>query len=265
MMRKAASIAIVLTLILTFNAIAQSTQAPKKSRPDIPGTFALELGVNRLTEKPNQLKYGFWGSRTLNLYYLYDMRIAQSKFSFHPGIGFGMERFKLMRSEHYTATDTITYQNPTLMFDNVGNTVFVNSLNYIYDADSLGQVNWVETYATRKSMLVLNYVDIPVEFRFSTNPDDPARSFKLAVGGRVGYLLNAHTKIKYKENGELKKLKNVQDFNLNHLRYSVYMKVYLGNFALFGYYNLNPLFESGKGPMQTKAASYTIGISLASF
>jgi hypothetical protein len=38
-------------------------------------------------DKPNELKYGLWGSRTLNLYYQYDMRIGKSKFSFHPGVG----------------------------------------------------------------------------------------------------------------------------------------------------------------------------------
>src|SRR5688500_14597346 len=98
MIKKYASVALL--LLLGYGAVAQSTETPKKSgRPDIPGTFVLELGLNRLTERPNKLKYGFWGSRTLNVYYQYDMRIAKSKFSFHPGIGFGMERFKLQRSE----------------------------------------------------------------------------------------------------------------------------------------------------------------------
>jgi hypothetical protein len=264
MIRKLASIAICLSLTLT--AIAQSSETPKKtSRPDIPGAFALELGLNRMTDKPNELKYGFWGSRTLNVYYQYAKRLGKSKFSVHPGIGFGMERFKLQSSRQYFARDTVKYNNPTLIYDALGNTTFAPAANYIYDGDTLGQPNWSNSLSIKKSMLVLNYIDIPVELRFSTNPDDPARSFKVAVGGRVGYLLNAHTKIKYKEDGELKKLKNTQDFNLNRFRYSVYMKIYLGNFAFFGYYNLNPLFESGKGPMQTKAASYTVGISLASF
>jgi hypothetical protein len=111
----------------------------------------------------------------------------------------------------------------------------------------------------------MNFIDIPVELRFSTNPDDPARSFKIGVGGRVGYLINAHTKIRYREDGDIKKLKNHQDFNLTRLRYSAFVKMYFGNFSLFAVYNLNPMFKSDKGPNQTKAQSYTIGISLASF
>jgi hypothetical protein len=264
MIKKYASIAIL--VILAYSAIAQSTETPKKTtRPDIPGTFTLELGVNRLTEKPNKLKYGFWGSRTMNVYYQYDMRIAKSKFSFHPGIGFGMERFKLMRSEGYLATDTVNYTSPTLGFDANGNTTFIPAANYIYDADTLGQIDFSGSYRTKKSMLAMNFIDIPVELRFSTNPDDPARSFKIGIGGRVGYLINAHTKIRYREDGDIKKLKNHQDFNLSRFRYSAFVKIYMGNFSFFGVYNLNPMFEGNKGPSQTKAQSYTIGISLASF
>ena len=264
MIKKLASIALLLTL--TYTAIAQSTETTTKSRrPDIPGTFAIEIGANRLTERPNELKYGLWGSRTANVYYFYDVRIGKTKFTFHPGIGLGMERLKFMNFKQYYSNDTVSRANPTLMFDDQGNTTFVDAAHYIYDADTLGQIDWSGSFSTKKSMLSMNYIDVPVEFRFNTNPEDPARSFKVAVGGRVGYLLNAHTKIKYKEDGNLKKLKNYQDYNLNRLRYSVYMKIYLGNFSLFGYYNLTPLFKDKKGPVQTQTQTYTIGISLASF
>jgi hypothetical protein len=264
MIKKLASIALLLTV--GYNAMAQSASATVKSRrPDIPGTFTVDIGVNRLTDKPNNLKYGFWGSRTINLYYFYDTRIGKSKFTFHPGIGLGMDRFKLIRAEHYTTSDTITRNNPTLAFDNLGNTTFVDAAHYIYDSDTLNQIDWSGSYSTKKSMVALNYLDIPIEVRFNTNPDDPARSFKVAVGGRIGYLLGSHTKIKYKEDGELKKLKTNQNYNLNPFRYSVYMKVYLGNFSLFGYYNLNTMFKDNKGPSQTQTSYYTVGISLSSF
>jgi hypothetical protein len=266
MIRKLAAITLFITLAISVLAQSTENSTPAKSkRPDIPGTFTLELGVNRLTEKPNELKYGFWGSRTLNTIYQYDMRIAKSKFSFHPGVGLSMERFKLLSSKQYFSNDTVSYVTPTLAYDGIGNTTFLPSANYIYDDDSLAQINWASSFSLKKSMVALTYVDVPLEFRFSTMPDDPARSFKVAVGGRVGYLLNAHTKIKYKEDGDLKNLKNTQHYNINRFRYSAYMKIYLGNFGIFGYYNLNPLFEDGKGPMKTQAQSYTVGITLSSF
>lgn len=266
MIKKITSIALFLTLSYCAMAQSNETSAAKTTkRPDIPGSFAIELGLNRLTDRPNELSYGVWGSRSINVYYLHDMRIGQSKFSFHPGIGIGMERFKLLSFKNYTPSDTIKYLNPTLMFDNQGNTVFVAAANYINDGDTLGQIDWSSSYSTKKSMLALNYVDVPVELRFSTRPNDPARSFKIGIGGRVGYLINAHTKIKYKEDGDFKRLKTSQFYNLNRFRYSASLKIYLGNFSLFGYYNFNPLFKDDKGPMKTKTASYTIGISLSSF
>lgn len=269
MIKKYASIAVFITL--AYGAMAQTTEpiTKKTARPDIPGTFALELGVNRMLGQPDGLKYGLWGSRTMNMFYQYDIRIGKSKFSLHPGIGFGMERFKLLKSSYsvYRSGNKITgtLTNPTVIYDSAGNTTFVEAARVIYDGDTLGVPDFSSSYSTRKSMLVMNYLDIPVELRFSTNPDDPARSFKIGVGGRVGYLINAHTKIRYRENGEIKKLKDQQDFNLNRFRYSIFMKVYIGNFNLFGYYNLNPLFENNKGPGQTKAQTYTIGIALSSF
>jgi hypothetical protein len=261
MINKFAAIALLFTV--SFGAMGQSES--KTARPDIPGTFVMELGVNRLIDKPNELKYGLWGSRTLNVFYQYDMRIGKSKFSFHPGIGFGMERFKLISSKHYMPTDTTTYSNPTLGYDINGNTTFFPAANVIYDDDSLGSIDWSSSYRTKKSMMVMNYLDVPLELRFSTRPDDPARSFKIGVGGRVGYLINAHTKIRYREAGDLKKLKDQQDFNLSRFRYSAFLKVYIGNFSFFGYYNLNPLFRDDKGPGKTQAQSYTVGISLSSF
>jgi hypothetical protein len=264
MIKKFASL--ILFTAFSYAVIAQSTEPKKKGRPDIPGTFLIDLGLNTMTERPNNLKYGLWGSRTVNAYYQYDMRIGKSKFSFHPGIGLGMERFKLQRFSKYLPNDTIDkVQNPTLIFDNLGNTQFIETARYLYDGDTLGQINWSDSYKTKKSMLVMNYLDIPFEFRFSTNPDDPARSFKVGIGGRVGYLIGSHSKIKYRENGELKIIKDKQDFNLSPFRYSASLRIYIGNFNFFGFYNFNPMFKEEKGPSKTNTATYTFGISLSSF
>jgi hypothetical protein len=261
MIKKFASLAVV--LIITYSGFAQTTETGKKTgRPDIPGTFVMEVGVNRLTERPYGVKWGFWGSRTLNLYYMYDRRIGKSKFTFHPGIGMGMERLKLIG---YTSGTTVHKTPTTLIFDNVGNTVFASAAHYVYDADTLKQIDNSASFQSKKSMVAMNYIDVPLELRFNANPEDPARSFKVAIGGRVGYLVNAHTKIKYKEDGETKKLKNAQDYNLNRFRYSASLKIYIGNFGFFGYYNLNTLFQDNKGPEKTQAQVYTFGITLSSF
>jgi hypothetical protein len=241
-MIKLTSIAILIAISISA-AAQETTSSPKKSRPDIPGTFVLELGINNALDAPSSFSLGLWGSRTINIYYQPDFRILKSKFSFAPAIGLSLERFK-----------------------------FKNGATLGYDEDdSLKLFTPTETGMTgmRKSQLVTNYLDIPLEFRFTSNPDDPARSFKAAVGGRIGYLYDSFTKLKYKEEGEIKRLKDKQNWNLTQFRYGVFGKIGIGNFSLFGYYNLTPLFEEGKGPGEKNLVAdfqtVTVGISLSAF
>ena len=241
-------------------------QPKKVVRPDIPGTFSLEFGFNRMTERPNRLNYGFWGSRTLNIYYQYDLRLFKSKFSLHPGLGVGMERFKLQDFQQPNGNGTTTSRRiAALTLDELGNTRFADAVFVIYDGDSLNSINTSLTYSTKKSMMIANYLDIPLELRFTTNPDNPNRSFRFAVFGRVGVLFDSGNKIKYNDDGENRVMKNKQRFNLSPIRYSAGVKFGIGAFQVFGYYNINTLWEAGRGPDQTEARSYTIGLSLAAF
>jgi hypothetical protein len=236
---------------ISFTVLAQN-EAPKKisRRPDIPGTFVLEFGFNSDLSAPEEFSLGFFGSRSVNIYYQYDFRILKSSFSFVPGIGLSLERFKF--GNEYT-----------LDYDPA-------------DAQSIMMVAPGDTGipGIKKSQLITNYIDIPLEIKYSTKPDDPARSFKISVGGRVGYMYDSFSKIKYKENSEVKKFKNKEDYNLNKFRYGVTARIGIGNFSLFGYYNLTPLFEEGKGVsdiissterVKNDFSTLTIGISLASF
>ncbi len=96
--------ALVILSGISFTALSQN-EVPKKisARPDIPGTFALELGFNFDLSAPDNFSLGFYGSRTVNVYYQYDFRILNSSFSFVPGIGLSLERFK------FTNDNTIDY------------------------------------------------------------------------------------------------------------------------------------------------------------
>lgn len=242
---------IIILLALSIPAVAQISEPGAESaytptrggQPNIPGTFVLELGINNGLDAPERFDLGLWGSRTINVYYTYELRIAQSKFSVVPGIGLSLERFK-----------------------------FKNGATLGYDAeDSLKLLLPAETAITgeRKSQLITNFIDVPLELRFTSNPDDPNRAFKLAIGGRVGYLYDAFTKMKYREGGETKQYKDKQNFNLNRFRYGVYGKLGIGNFSLFGYYNLTPLFEEGEGLHENNIPNdfqtVTVGISLSAF
>ncbi len=244
--------------ILTTAIFAQEATKSSKGRPNIPGTLQLDLGINRMIDAPNNLKIGLWGSRTLNLYYFYDVRIGDSKFSLHPGLGFGFERFKLIDFDKRWSTDTVKRATPTFIVNSAGNTILQQAARTVYaPADTVSGI--------QKSMAIMNYIDVPLEVRFSTNPYDPSRSFKVSIGGRVGYLIGAHTKLKYEKNGETRLLKDNQNYNLNPFRYSATLRIGIGNFNWFAHYNLNTLFEKDKGPERVNTNTYTVGISLAGF
>lgn len=75
--------------------------------------------------------------------------------------------------------------------------------------------------------------------------------------------------MKYHEYHENKKAKDKQNFNLTDFRYGLTSRISFGPFSLFGYYNLSPLFQKGKGPSLkgtvTDFNTFTVGVSLASF
>jgi Outer membrane protein beta-barrel domain len=116
-----------------------------------------------------------------------------------------------------------------------------------------------------KSMLVTNYIEIPLEFRFDTRPEDIARSFNVAIGGRVGYLFDSFTKVRYKNNGETVKVKDKYDHGLNSIRYGVYTRIGIGGFNWFAFYNLSEMFEKNKGPHGAAINTITAGISINGF
>ncbi len=234
----------LLSLIFAYPSLAQEEGSPAKTTkgnskplPNLPGAFMLEFGFNQPFNKPDAFDVNFWGSRTFNVYYQYDLRISKSKFSVHPGIGLSLERYKLGNDYTLTLTSEGTSLTPA--------------------SDSYPGVD--------KSMIVTNYIDVPIEIRFSTNPNDPGRSFRASIGGRAGYLYDSFTKIKYREDGETKKIKDKQNFNLNDFRYGAFVKIGAGNLSLFGYYNFSPLFKDDRGPDQTDMKNFTVGISLSSF
>jgi hypothetical protein len=238
---------LVLFLTISTAAFPQTTDTqPKETgRPDIPGTFVVEVGVNKMVSPPSNFSLGFWGSRTVNIYYQYDIRILKSRFALVPGIGLSLERFKFnnFRTLAYDAEDSLKLVLPHEL---------VPSLPTM-----------------RKSQLITNYIEIPVEIKYSSNPEDPSRTFKASIGGRIGYLYDGFTKIKFEDKNEVIKQKDKQDWNLTKLRYGVFAKIGVGNFSLFTNYNLTNLFEDGKGPgLQNTVKdfnTFTVGISLSSF
>jgi hypothetical protein len=235
------SVFVLLLLLVSLLLTAQEKPKPRKvARPDIPGSFVFELGINRSRKVPTNFVQGLWGSRTVNLYYQYPIQILKSKFSFVPGIGLSLERFKLVND--YTL-------NPNKEADG---------------SFSLIQAGGLYPGAY-KSMIVTNYFEVPLGIRFDTHPEDIARSFNVTLGARGGMLYDGFTKIKFKQDGETKEMKDKQFHGLNPYRFAVFMRIGGGGFNFFTYYNLSPLFEKNKGPLLTPMNTLTFGISINGF
>jgi hypothetical protein len=234
------SMLLVLLLCFGFAAQAQESQKPKVYRPDIPGNFLIDFGSSGTVGAPANFGLGWWGSRTINLYYYYPIRLGKSKFSFNPGIGLGLDQFKF-KSGYFVA-------------DSLKDGAFEMVPNFRDDSTVYRGL--------KRSILGQHYLDIPLEFKFSLNPEDPNRTFWVSVGGRAGFLYNPFTKIKHKEDGETIVYKNKFFHGQDKFRYGPSMRIGFGNFNLFGFYNLSPLFAKDKGPDKTTMTSFSMGISI---
>jgi hypothetical protein len=249
MMKKfLATVIIILVSLASYAGGApqlKTEKAPMKirkrnARPDVPGTMLIELGWNFLQNKDIDLDINSFGSRTLNLTYLYDIRIGKSKFYFLPGISVGLDRYK---------------------FDK--NITLVETLDA--NGDEIIQADTLSFTSVKKSLLVANYLDIPFEIRFIANPEDSKRSFKVGVGFKVGVLMSSHTKVKYDDAGDTIKEKIKDTYGLSKFRYGVVGRIGIGGFNVFYYQNLTTLFESGKGPLKTGLNNVTVGFSFTGF
>ena len=102
----------------------------------------------------------------------------------------------------------------------------------------------------KKYKLATAYLEIPLELRYTAHPERENKSVKVAVGVKVGTLLNAHTKGKtlVDKNGTQVNsftAKETAKGYLNSTRLSATARVGYGNFSLFGSYQFNNIFKDG--------------------
>ncbi len=156
-------------------------------------------------------------SRGVNFQMMYP--VLGNKSNTAVAIGFGIA------CQNYYLNSFINYNNDSLWF-----TEIPDSLNY------------------SKYKLNTNYITIPVEIRFRTNPNDNNKSYKIYAGFRAGMLINSHTKYVGRDPVTDEKIKEKQ-FYIKHIEqfdYGVTLRVGLGKFMLNGYYSLSTLFTPDK-------------------
>lgn len=122
-----------------------------------------------------------------------------------------------------------------------------------------------DTSHYKKFKLSTNYFEVPVELRYRFNPDNDRKSVKLAVGAKVGFLINAHTKGTTFESASGQtigdyKVKELSKQFFNKQRLSVMGRVGYGPVTLFVSYGITPVFKEGLGP---DVRPLSIGLTLS--
>jgi hypothetical protein len=216
-----------------------TTRALPTTAPTIGGYdhLLIQLGYARWRGKPDSIRTkGF--SRTFNIYFMFAFPFKTNphlSVAIGPGI----------------ATDHILFED-----------------THIGIAENTATLNFRDVSDTnhyKKYKLSTAYLEAPVELRYSSNPEDDKRSFKVALGAKVGTLLSAWTKGKNLEdkNGNtikshIVKEKSKRFFNSNRL--SLMGRIGYGKWSIFGTYSVNTLFKEG---VAANIRPISIGLTLS--
>jgi hypothetical protein len=238
---------VVILTGLCLTSIAQdNTSSTNVNRytpsPDFPGSVVIDYGFSYFDNNSAIMDVKPGKSPTLNIYYMYPFRLGASRFSFNVGAGIGSEKY--------------SFNAPVTFVDDAGVTL----------VDSLKNLSFFNnTSGYNKTQVVVNYFDIPLEFRVHLRKNDHKRSWYLAVGGKIGVRLAAKTKVLYKEFDTDKKIKDLYNYNISTFRYGASARVGIGPFSIWGYYGLNPFFIENKTSGIKNPNTFSLGISLSTF
>lgn len=117
----------------------------------------------------------------------------------------------------------------------------------------------------KKFKLTTVYLEAPVELRYNSNPGNSSKSFKVALGAKVGTLVNAHTKGKtlVSKGGQtisdyIAKASTKKYFNSTRLAATA--RIGYGLVSLHGAYQLTTLLKDGVGP---EIRPYSVGLTIS--
>lgn len=240
---------IVTAILISYFSFAQDSTSHSKKKKDwskvkLTGRandhFMLQYGMAGWAQRPDSIKTsGF--SRSFNFYVMIDMPFKTDprlSVAFGPGIG----------------TDHIFFEKTNITIAN--------------HTTNLRFQNVSDTNHFEKTKLVSAFLELPIELRFSSNPET-GKGLKAALGIKIGALADIHTKSKnwVDKNGKtisgfsdkfVQKQKDKYFFNSKRLVGT--MRVGYGNLSLYGAYQLGSFVKDGLGP---SVKPFSIGIALS--
>ncbi len=133
----------------------------------------------------------------------------------------------------------------------IGSNSIYFSKEEVYIAGSTTNVTFKNTSAInnfKKYKLTTAFLEAPVELRWAKTPTNMDKSFKIALGAKVGTLISAYTKGKTLQSSTgstlgsyTDKIKSKNYFNST--RISLTARVGFGHFSLFAQYNVTGIFK----------------------
>jgi Outer membrane protein beta-barrel domain len=236
-----------LALFITYSLSAQDSTTVKRQKRDWSKInmsnrpndhFMLQLGYNGWSQKPDTIQTKGL-SRSFNMYFMFDFPFKTDP-RFSVGIGAGVG------SDNVFFTKTI--------IDITGR-----------NANTLGFKNVSDTNYFKRYKLNTTFVEAPVELRFSANPANSNKSWKIALGAKVGTMLSAHTKGKNllnKSGGVINSYTDKEKSKryFNGTRLSVTGRIGYGVLGIYGSYQINSFVKEGFGP---DVKPFQIGISIS--
>ncbi|MDI9365733.1 MAG: outer membrane beta-barrel protein [Flavobacterium sp.] len=201
--------------------------------------FMVQYGSDTWTGRPDSVRTK-GASRHFNIYIMLDKPFkTDPRFSVAYGLGLGTSN---------------------MFFDNV-------KVNLNATSNTLPFSDVSNTNHYKKFKLTTIYAEIPVEVRFYSDPENPGKSWKFALGAKVGTLLKAYTKGKDLQTangasiyGPTAVVKESNKRYINGTRLAATARVGYGVFSLHGDYNVLGVVKDGFGPPMNL---YSIGLSIS--
>jgi hypothetical protein len=236
-------IAFVLIALISFSAASAQLKTKKDwSKVDIDRAgdhFMLQLSSDHWSGAPDSISSRMNGlSRGLNFYLMLNKPFkTDPRWSVAFGVG--------------VSTSSIFFKKT-----NIG----ITSASTLLPFTNLDSSNYFKKYK-----LATSFLEVPVELRYTFNPQNEAKSWKAALGVKVGTMLNAHTKGKTllnKSGGTLNSYteKESRKTFFNTTRLMATARIGIGNFSLFGAYTLTSFLKDGAG---ASIKPYQVGITLS--
>jgi hypothetical protein len=133
----------------------------------------------------------------------------------------------------------------------------------IIDYSANPEYNIDENEAIR-SKLTATYLDVnfmPVFHIGKETSGFNRRTFRVGLGAYAGYRIGSHSKNVWDDDGQKRKSKQSNDFYLNNFRYGAKAMIGIKEVNFFINYDINSLFEDGKGPNGTDLNAFAFGVN----